>query len=66
MHDALMAFGKWLTALVYGGKYTEFAYLLPLMALPVVFQNVSSSGCQSEIQVEFRLLIRWFPCCARA
>src|SRR5262245_40227078 len=30
------------------------------MALPVDFQNVSSSGFQSEIQVGFRLLINLF------
>lgn len=29
--------GKWLTQVVYGGKYTEFAYLLPLMTLPILF-----------------------------
>jgi O-antigen/teichoic acid export membrane protein len=29
--------GKWLTELAYGGKYTQFAYLLPLMTLPVLF-----------------------------
>lgn len=34
---ALTVMGKWLTQLVYGGKYTEFAYLLPLMTLPVLF-----------------------------
>jgi O-antigen/teichoic acid export membrane protein len=33
----LAIFGKWLTQLVYGGKYTEFAYLLPLLSLPVLF-----------------------------
>src|SRR5215475_832253 len=31
------------------------------MALPVDFQNVSSSGFQSEIQVGFRLLINPVP-----
>jgi O-antigen/teichoic acid export membrane protein len=34
---ALTVCGKWLTQVVYGGKYTEFAYLLPLMTLPVLF-----------------------------
>lgn len=29
--------GRWLTQVVYDGKYTEFAYLLPLMTLPVLF-----------------------------
>ncbi len=33
----LTIFGKWLTQLMYGGKYTQFAYLLPLMTLPVLF-----------------------------
>ena len=34
---ALAVAGKWLTQFVYSGKYTEFAYLLPLMTLPVLF-----------------------------
>lgn len=33
----LVVFGKWLTELVYGGKYTQSAYLLFLVALPVLF-----------------------------
>lgn len=33
----LAVFGKWLTNLVYGGKYTQSAYLLPLVAMPVLF-----------------------------
>lgn len=34
---ALAVVGKWLTQFVYTGKYSEFAYLLPLMTLPVLF-----------------------------
>jgi glycosyltransferase involved in cell wall biosynthesis len=33
----LLFFGRWLTDLVYGGKYTQFIYLVPLMALPILF-----------------------------
>ena len=32
----LIFFGKWLTGFLYGGKYTQFAYLLPLMGLPIL------------------------------
>lgn len=36
----LMLWGRWLIEVLYKGKYTPFAYLLPLMALPVLFTAV--------------------------
>lgn len=33
----LAVFGKWLTNVVYGGKYTQSSYLLLVVAMPVLF-----------------------------
>jgi O-antigen/teichoic acid export membrane protein len=53
----LLSLGKWLTAFVYGGKYTQFAYLLPLMALPILFtaaaegQSIAVRAMQAPSEV---------------
>jgi O-antigen/teichoic acid export membrane protein len=33
----LLLLGRWLMEVLYGGKYTQFAYLLPFMALSILF-----------------------------
>ncbi len=37
-------FGKWLIALAYGGRYTQFTYLLPLVGLPVLLTAASQGA----------------------
>ncbi len=37
----LLLFGRWLTDALYGGKYAQFVYLIPLMALPILFSAMA-------------------------
>ena len=37
----LVLFGRWLTDALYGGKYTQFTYLIPFMALPILFSAMA-------------------------
>ena len=37
----LLLFGRWLTDALYGGKYTQFTYLIPFMALPILFSAMA-------------------------
>jgi O-antigen/teichoic acid export membrane protein len=55
----LAIFGKWLTALVYGGKYTEFAYLLPLMTLPVLFTAAAEGPAIAVRAMQFPSEVFW-------
>jgi O-antigen/teichoic acid export membrane protein len=33
----LLLMGRWLTDVLYGGKYAQFTYLIPFLALPILF-----------------------------
>jgi glycosyltransferase involved in cell wall biosynthesis len=37
----LILFGRWLTDELYGEKYAQFAYLIPLIALPILFSAIA-------------------------
>jgi len=37
----LMVFGKRLMVVLYGGKYTQFTYLIPLIGLPILFSAMA-------------------------
>lgn len=37
----LMLFGKWLMEVLYGGNYTQFTYLIPLIGLPIIFSAMA-------------------------
>jgi O-antigen/teichoic acid export membrane protein len=39
--SCLMLCGKWLIHVFYGGKYTEFTYLIPFMAVPILFSAMA-------------------------
>ena len=38
---SLVLFGRWLTDALYGGKYNQFTYLIPFMALPILFSAMA-------------------------
>jgi O-antigen/teichoic acid export membrane protein len=47
---ALVLGGRWLLDLIYKGKYTEFAYLLPLVAVPMLM-SAASQGTAIALRV---------------
>jgi glycosyltransferase involved in cell wall biosynthesis len=38
---SLLVFGRWLTDTLYHGNYTQFTYLIPFMALPILFSAMA-------------------------